>query len=72
MRLAIGIVLVIVGAVLSIGMVLYFRKNPRRAIADMTFSTILDIIWNDGVWTYLIPAGLIILGVMIIITELRA
>ncbi len=72
MRLAIGIVFVIVGAVLSIGMVLYFRKNPRRAIADMTLWTVLDIVWNDGVWTYLIPVSLMIVGVMIIITELKA
>ena len=71
MRLAIGIVLVIAGAALLIGMVVHFRKNPRRAIADMTFWTVLDTVWNDGIWTCLIPAGLIVLGVMIIITELN-
>ena len=55
-----------------IGMVLHFRKNPRRAIADMSLWTVLDIVWDDGVWTYLIPVGLIVLGVMIIITGLEA
>ncbi len=70
MRLAVGILLVVLGLSLLVGIVLYARKHPRRALRDLGFWGIVDSLWSDGFWTYLIPPGLILLGIMVIVTEL--
>lgn len=70
MRLAIGIGLAIVGMLWTVGAVVHALRYPRRAIADIGFWTVMQAARTDGWWAYLLPVFILIVGVMIVVTEL--
>ena len=72
MRLAAGIVLLILGLVTTVWAVVHFWSKPKRAISEITLHTVLDIVLRERVWTILFPIFLIVLGAMVIVTEFQA